>query len=631
MSAHPDRDRRRFLEGAAALAALAAFRGIAPAYAQSGATAQQVLRVGGDRVGEIVVDRTAIDINGRIGTAVTMNGTVPGPLLRFREGDTVTLRVTNRLPTDTSIHWHGLLVPNDMDGVPGLSFAGIRPGEAFTYRYRVRQNGTFWYHSHSGFQEQQGHYAPMIIEPAGADPVRFDRDLVVVLADWTFEDPMRVFEKLKKQGDYYNFQRITVGDFARDVRRMGFKEALAAYRDWWSMRMSPADILDVTGATYTYLMNGLPAAGNWTGIFKAGERVRLRFINSAAQTFFNVRIPGLPMTIVQADGQNVRPVTVDEFQFGAAETYDVIVEPRADAYTIFAEAMDRSGYVRGTLATRPGLSADVPALRKRPLRNMVDMGMDMESMGMSGMDHSKMQGMQGMDHSKMQGMQSMDHSKMQGMQGMDHSKMQDMQGMDHSKMQGMQGMDRSTIDSMVGMDSPVNGRHGPDMHGPGNSSVAQVQRDRLGEPGAGLEGVPHRVLNYKQLRALEANADPRPPERQIEMHLTGNMEAFIWGMDGKRFSEAEPVRVRVGERVRLTMVNDTMMEHPMHLHGVFMELVNGSEPAHQPRKHTVIVKPAERLSVDFTFDEPGNFAFHCHMLLHMEAGMFRTFNVSPKA
>ena len=603
--------RRRFLEGTAALAALGAFQSIAPAYAQP-RPRQATMRVGGDTVGEIVVDRTAFDVGGRLGTAVTMNGTVPGPLLRFREGETVTLRVTNRLDTDTSIHWHGLLVPHEMDGVPGLSFPGIRPGETFTYRYRVRQNGTFWYHSHSGFQEQQGHYAPMIIEPAGTDPVGFDRELVIVLADWTFEDPMRVFSKLKKQGDYYNFQRITVGDFMRDARRMGFKEAYAAYRDWWTMRMSPADILDVTGATYTYVMNGLPSEGNWTGLFKPGERVRLRFINSGAQTFFNVRIPGLAMTVVQADGQNVHPVTVDEFQIGAAETYDVVVEPRDDAYTVFAEAMDRSGSVRGTLATRAGLSAEVPALRKRPLRTMVDMGMDMGSMGMQGMDHSKMQGMQGMDHSKMQGMQGMDHSKMGGQPGMEK-------------------MDRSSIDSMAGMDSPVNGRHGPGTHGPGNTSVAEVQRDRLGEPGAGLEGVGHRVLAYKQLRALEPNRDPRPPEREIEMHLTGNMEAFIWGMDGKRFSEAEPVRVLVGERVRLTMVNDTMMEHPMHLHGVFMELVNGNEPAHQPRKHTVIVKPAERLSVDFTFDEPGNFAFHCHMLLHMEAGMFRNFNVSPRA
>ena len=595
--------RRRFLSAAGAAGLATAFARIAPAYAQASRGPGSEMRVGGERVGDLVIDRTSIEVDGRLGSAITINGTVPGPILRFREGETVTLRVTNRLDTDTSIHWHGVLVPNEMDGVPGLSFPGIRPGETFTYRYRVRQNGTYWYHSHSMFDEQVGQYAPLVIEPGGPDPVRFDRELVIVLSDWTFEDPMRVYSKLKKQADYYNFQRQTAGDFMRDARRVGFKAAYDEQSEWWRMRMSATDILDVTGATYTYLMNGLPAGANWTGLFKPGERVRLRFINSAAQTFFNVRIPGLPLTIVQADGQNVHPVTVDEFQMGVAETYDVIVEPRAGAYTVFAESMDRSGYVRGTLATRPGLAAEVPTLRERPLRSMVDMGMD----------HSKMEGM---DHSKMEGM---DHSKMQGMEGMDHSKMQ---GMALSKMQGMQGM--------AGMDSPVNGRHGTDMHGPGNSMVAEVQRDRTGEPGTGLDAVQHRVLVYKQLRALEPNRDPRPPEREIEMHLTGNMEAFIWGIDGKRYFEAEPVRVRVGERVRLTMVNDTMMEHPMHLHGVFIELVNGAEPAHRPRKHTVIVKPAERLSVDFTFDEPGNFAFHCHMLYHMEAGMFRNFNVSPR-
>ena len=593
--------RRRFLQSTAALGLLQAFRGLAPAYAQGTTGPGGEIRVGGERVADLVIARTPFGFGGRRGRAVTINGTVPGPILRFREGETVTLRVTNRLDEDTSIHWHGILLPNEMDGVPGLSFPGIRSGETFTYRYQVRQNGTYWYHSHSSLQEQQGMYGPLILEPNRRDPVAYDREHVIVLADWTFRDPHRVLAVLKKQGGFFNFQQRTLGDFFREAKANGFRNTWEERKMWGEMRMSAADILDITGSTYTYLVNGLPPDGNWTGVFRPGERVRVRFINSSAATAFNVRIPGLPMTVVAADGQDVRPVAVDEFQIAIAETYDVIVQPKADqAYTVFAEAMDRSGYGRGTLAPRPGMSAPVPSLRERPLRTMVDMGMDME---MPGMNHG------GMNHGGVK------------KEGMDHGGMK-MEGMDHGGMK---------MDSMPGVDSPVNGRHGPDTHGPGNQAVAVVQRNRLGEPGTGLDNVEHRVLLYTDLEALEPSPDPRKPEREVEFHLTGNMEAFMWGMDGKKFSESgEQPKVRVGERVRFTLVNDTMMEHPMHLHGVFMEIVNGADVAHQPRKHTIHVKPAERLSFDFTYDEPGNFAFHCHVLYHMEMGMFRFVNVSGR-
>ncbi len=571
--------RRRFLQSTAALGLLQAFRGLAPAYAEGLPGPGAELRVGGERIADLVIARTPFAFGGRHGSAVTVNGTVPGPILRFREGEVVTLRVTNRLDQDSSIHWHGLLIPSEMDGVPGLSFAGIRPGETFTYRYQVRQSGTYWYHSHSSLQEQMGQYGPLILEPRGRDPVAYDREHVVVLSEWTFRDPHRVLAVMKKQSGFFNFQQRTLGDFFREAKASGFRNTWEERKMWGEMRMSPTDILDVTAAAYTYLVNGLPPDGNWTALFRPGERVRLRFINSSAASAFNVRIPGLPMIVVAADGQNVRPVAVDEFQIAIAETYDVIVQPKADqAYTIFAESMDRSGYGRGTLAPRPGMSAPVPALRERPLRTMVDMGMDMGSMEMPGMEHGGM-----------------------------------------------------NMESMPGMASPINGHHGPDTHGPGNQAVAMVQRNRLGEPGTGLENVEHRVLLYTDLEALEPSPDPRPPERELEMHLTGNMEAFMWGMDGKKFSESgEQPKVRVGERVRVTLVNDTMMEHPMHLHGVFMEIVNGAELAHQPRKHTIQVKPAERLSFDFTYDEPGNFAFHCHVLYHMEMGMFRFVNVAGR-
>ena len=580
----PSGARRRFLQSSGALGLLHAFRGLAPAYAEGVPGPGAEIRVGGERIADLVIARTPFGFGGQQGSAITINGTVPGPILRFREGETVTLRVTNRLDQDTSIHWHGLLVPNEMDGVPGLSFYGIRPGETFTYRYQVRQNGTYWYHSHSSLQEQEGMYGPLILEPNRRDPVGYDREHVIVLSDWTFRDPHRVLAVLKKQGGFFNFQQRTLGDFFREAKANGFRNTWQERKMWGEMRMNPTDILDVTAAAYTYLVNGLPPDGNWTGMFRPGERVRLRFINSSAATAFNVRIPGLSMTVVAADGQNVQPVAVDEFQIAIAETYDVIVEPEGnEAYTVFAEAMDRSGYGRGTLAPRPGMSAPVPALRERPLRTMVDMGMDME---MPGMDHGSTK----------------------------------MEGMDHGGMK---------MEAMPGMDSPVTGRHGADTHGPGNQMVAMVQRNRLAEPGTGLENVDHRVLAYTDLEALEPSPDARAPEREVEFHLTGNMEGFVWGMDGRKFSESgEQPKVRVGERVRFTLVNDTMMEHPMHLHGVFMEIVNGADPAHQPRKHTIHVKPAERLSFDFTYDEPGNFAFHCHVLYHMEMGMFRFVNVS---
>ena len=660
--------RRRFLQAAAAVGLLPAWTRLLPAYAQSALGSGAEMRVGGDRVGELVIARTPLVLGGRRGSAVTINGTVPGPLLRFKEGETVTLRVTNRLDEDTSIHWHGLLLPSDMDGVPGISFPGIRAGETFTYRYPVRQSGTYWYHSHSAFQEQQGHYAPMIIDPADRDPVAYDREHVVLLSDWTFGDPHQMFLNLKKQGGFFNFQQRTLGDFFRDARLYGWRPALEDRLMWADMRMEATDVLDVTGAALTYLVNGMPPETNWTALFKPGERVRLRFINAAAATFFNVRIPGLPMTVVQADGQDVQPVTVDEFQMGIAETYDVIVQPRDErAYTVFAESIDRSGYARGTLAPRAGMSAPVPPLRERPIRSMADMGMDMEhgdgEMQMQGAQPAKP--MPGMDHGAMghgsalpkPGADQGGHGAhgphgahgaqaMKPMPGMDHGAMghgssppkaPPMPGMGHDA-HGAQSMKPppgimkpGEMTPMHGMESPIVAQHGPDAHGPGNSSIAQAQRSRLGEPGIGLENAGHRVLTYLDLKRLQPGKDTRPPSREIELHLTGNMELFLWSVDGKKFSEApEPFRVSTGERVRVTIVNDTMMEHPMHQHGVFMELVNGAG-AHAPHKHTIIVKGGERLSYDFTYDEPGNFAFHCHVLFHMEAGMFRFFNVSGPA
>ncbi|MFV2072004.1 MAG: copper resistance system multicopper oxidase [Thermoanaerobaculales bacterium] len=580
-------NRRRFLRLAGATGVAFTVDGLLPAYARdlSGLGASPDRRVPGDPV-DLFVRPLDLAVGGRKGRAITVNGVVPGPLLRLYEGEDVTIRVHNELDESTSIHWHGLILPFEMDGVPGVAYPGIPPGETFIYRYPVRQSGTYWYHSHTGLQEQLGHFGPLIVEPVGPEPFAYDRQHVIVLSDWTFENPYKVLAKLKKMGSYYNYQKRTVGDFFHDASEKGFGATVKDRLAWGRMRMSPTDIADITGFTYTYLVNGLAPGDNWTGLFLPGERVRLRIINAATQSYFNFRIPGLPLTVVQADGQNIEPVTVAEMQVPVAETYDVIVEPEDRAYTVFSEAMDRSGFGRGTLAPRAGMSAPIPPLRKRPVRTMVDMGMEMKGMAMDAPETGG-----------------------DAMGGMDMKKQRPMPGM---------GVEYG----------PVVGRHGPDDHGPENSTAPTVLLNRLGEPGIGLADVGHRVLVYTDLKRLDGDFDDRPPDREVELHLTGNMERYIWGFDGKKFSATDhPIQFNYGERLRLIMINDTMMEHPIHLHGMWMELENGHGPL-IPRKHTISVKPAERLSVLISVDAPGRWALHCHLLYHMDAGMFRVVKVS---
>ncbi len=592
-------DRRRFLRSLAILGGGAALADLLPAWAlpaQAGERSPAALS--GEDI-HLKIGHASISVDGRASHAVTINGTVPGPLIRLKEGQTVRLHVSNGLEEETSIHWHGLLVPFEMDGVPGVSFPGVKPGETFVYEFKVKQSGTFWYHSHSGLQEQVGHYGPMIIDPAGEDPVAFDREHVVVLSDHTRVHPHQIFRRLKQQSGAFNFQRQTIAGLLK-----GKDQTLAERLEWGRMLMDPTDISDVTGAAYTFLINGRGPQDNWTGLFTPGERVRLRFINAAAQSVFNVRIPGLKLTVVAADGQHVRPVEVDEFQIGNAETYDVIVRPVEDkAFTIVSESVDRSGLGRATLAPRPGMTAEVPPVRSRPLANMRDMGMDM-----SGMDHGGMD-MSGMDHAAMG--HAMPAASAPGMappraRGGDVMAKGDMGGMDMS------------------MRNPHNAPQVP--LGPGVQMLSPMSVDRTAEPGQGLESVGHRVLVYRDLVALEPNPDQRAPERSLEIHLTGNMERFMWGFDGRKFSDKPPpYAFRHGERVRVVLVNDTMMAHPIHLHGHYFELAFG--PAgHMPRKHTVIVLPGGRVAFDFTA-ETGDWAFHCHMLYHMHAGMFQVFSV----
>ncbi|WP_299003601.1 copper resistance system multicopper oxidase [uncultured Caulobacter sp.] len=596
-------DRRRVLQSLAVLGGGATLAGLLPDWARAaGQVGRGPEALSGSEI-KLTIGHTPVTVDGQTTHAVTINGTVPGPLIRLKEGQHVRLSVTNGLEEETSVHWHGLLVPFQMDGVPGVTFPGIKPGETFTYEFQVRQSGTYWYHSHSGLQEQMGHYGPIVIDPAGEDPVDFDREHVVVLSDFSRMHPHQIFRKLKQQSGAFNYQRQTLSGLLA-----GKDQTLAERLDWAKMLMDPTDISDVTGAAYTFLVNGHGPKDNWTALFSPGERVRLRFINAAAQSVFNVRIPGLRMTVVAADGQLVRPVEVDEFQIGNAETYDVIVQPMADqAFTIVSESVDRSGLGRATLAPRPGMSAEVPPVRERPLTTMRDMGMDMSGMPMGGMDHGSMAGM---DHAAM-GHGAMAAKPLPGM-GPPRRRGGDVMG----KMD-MGGMDMS-------MRNPDNA---PQVKlGPSVQSIAPMPVDRTGEPGQGLEAVGHRVLVYRDLVALEPNPDTRAPERSLEIHLTGNMERFIWGFDGRKFSERPaPYAFRSGERVRVVLVNDTMMAHPIHLHGHFFELAFGPD-GHMPRKHTVVVLPGGRVSFDFTA-ETGDWAFHCHMLYHMHAGMFQVFSV----
>ncbi|EAN8120860.1 copper resistance system multicopper oxidase [Pseudomonas putida] len=532
---------------------------------------------------DLFIGQTPVNITGAPCTAMTINGTLPGPLLRWREGDTVTLRVRNRLQEDTSIHWHGIILPANMDGVPGLSFHGIAPDGMYEYRFQVRQSGTYWYHSHSGLQEQVGVYGPLVIDPKEPEPFQYDRDYVVMLSDWTDENPARVMAKLKKQSDYYNFHKRTVGDFINDVGEKGWSATLADRKMWAEMKMSPTDLADVSGYTYTYLMNGQAPGSNWTAIFKPGEKIRLRFINGSAMSYFDVRIPGLKMTVVAADGQPVEPVSIDEFRIAVAETYDVLVEPTAEqAYTIFAQSMDRTGYARGTLAVQHGLSAAVPALDPRPLISMADMGMDHSAMG-----------------------------------GMDHDMQGDMAGMDHSQMAGMNH-------------GAAGGQMQQHPASENNSPLVDMQTmtptPKLDDPGIGLRDNGRKVLTYADLRSTFIDPDGREPGRTVELHLTGHMEKFSWSFDGIKFSDAEPLRLKYGERLRITLVNDTMMTHPIHLHGMWSDL----EDEHgnfMVRKHTIDMPPGSRRSYRVTADALGRWAYHCHLLFHMEMGMFREVRV----
>ena len=570
----------------------AASLGIVPAsvFAQKASLREPVSTLSGTNF-DLRIDETLVNITGASRKAVTVNHSLPAPTLRWKQGDTVTLRVSNMTGEDTSLHWHGILLPANMDGVPGMSFHGIKPGDSYLYRFKVKQAGTYWYHSHSGFQEQRGLYGALVIEPSERPPFQYDREHVVLLSDWTDENPSRVFAKLKKQSDYYNFHQRTLGDFISDIRHQGIGTTLSDRLMWGGMRMKPTDLADVSGDTYTYLMNGTAPSGNWTGIFNKGERVLLRFINGSAMTYFDVRIPGLKMTVVAADGQNVHPVSIDEFRIAVAETFDVIVEPAGqEAFTIFAQSMDRTGYAVGTLATRAGLKADIPKLDARQLLTMTDMGMAHGGHNTTGTTASA-------DPHAGHNVPA-DQQAGHATAGVDHA--------GHNM-------------SMQSHPFSENGN-------PLVDSQAMAPTARLDDPGVGLRDNGRKVLTYKDLKSLFEDPDGREPDRTFELHLTGHMEKFAWSFDGTKFSNAQPLVLQYGERVRIVLVNDTMMTHPIHLHGMWSDIEDDSGSFHL-RKHTVDMPPGTKRSYRVRADALGRWAYHCHLMLHMEAGMMREVRV----
>lgn len=585
-----DSSRRRFVQG---LAATGAVLSLGPwskyVWGQSNNPQPAILR--GTEF-NLNIDALPVNFTGAARMATAINGQIPAPTLYWKEGDTVTLRVTNRLNVTSSVHWHGILLPTEMDGVPGLSYNGIAPGETFVYSFPVKQSGTYWYHSHSRFQEQTGLYGALVITPKNGERFPTDREYVVMLSDWTDENPERIYAKLKKMSDYYNYNQTTAQDFMHDAKIMGISGAFQKRRMWNRMRMSPTDYSDVQGSTFTYLVNGASPTGNWTGLFKRGEKVRLRFINSSATTIFDVRIPGLKLKVVSADGQDVAPVSVDEFRISVAETYDVIVEPNDDrAYTLFAQSIDRSGYARGTLAPSVGMQAEVPPVDRPVWLGMIDM---MGAMGAMG-------GMQ-----KMADMGTMkpgpsDHGMMNMDMGGD---MSNMAGMDHKP------MPKPKV------------HHAKAEYGPDVNSRVNTPRTNLDDPGINLRNNGRRVLNYADLHTIGGTSTPHDATREMEIHLTGHMERFIWSFDGVKFSDSTPLHFRYGEKLRVILHNDTMMNHPIHLHGMFSE-IESPDGQFQVRKHTVNVQPAQRISYLVDATNKGRWAFHCHLLYHMNAGMFR--------
>ena len=541
---------------------------------------------------ELAIGESLANFTGRTRPAITVNGSLPAPILRWREGQTVDLFVRNTLDRHpTSIHWHGILLPANMDGVPGLSFNGIGPGETYHYHFQLKQSGTYWYHSHSMFQEQAGLYGALIIDPAEPAPYHHDREHVILLSDWTDMDPGALFRRMKKLAEHDNYYKRTLPDFVRDVRRDGWSATLADRGMWGRMRMTPTDISDVNAHTYTYLMNGTAPAGNWTGLFRSGEKVLLRFINGASMTYFDVRIPGLKMTVVAADGQYIHPVSIDEFRIAPAETYDVLVEPTGqDAFTLFCQDMGRTGFAAGTLAVRHGLQAPVPQRDPRPLLTMSDMGHDMAHVsGMSGHD--------------MGGHGGHDMAAMKSMEG----------GCGASMGHGAHG----NASASKAPKHPASERNNPlvDMQ-------SSASEPKLDDPGIGLRDNGRQVLTYGAMHSLFEDPDGREPSREIELHLTGHMEKFAWSFDGIPFASAEPLRLNYGERMRIVLVNDTMMQHPIHLHGVWSDVEN-AQGEFQVRKHTVDMPPGTRRSYRVRADALGRWAYHCHLLYHMEAGMMR--------
>ncbi|MFL1512323.1 copper resistance system multicopper oxidase [Acinetobacter baumannii] len=578
------------------------------------------------------INEQQVNVTGKPLKRITVNGKFTAPLLEFEEGDEAVIRVHNQLKNqDTSLHWHGLLLPGLMDGVPGFNnFKGIAPNGDFVYRFKVKQNGTYWYHAHSKGQEQDGLYGPLVIYPKGKIPVaaheKTDRDYVVMLSDFHDSSSDSIMKNLKKSAEYYQNRRETVSDVWKQVKAQGLKATWQDRSMWNQMRMLKTDMSDVTG--YTFLVNGKTPQQNWTANFKAGDKVRLRFINASAMSFFDVRIPNLKMTVVSADGQPVKPVAIDEFRIGTAETYDVIVEPTQSNYQIEAESIDRSGFAIATLHdenTQAVGPVQMPTPRPRALLTMDDMGM---SHGGGSNEHAGHQMNMQHDMSAMPEMKketrqaNHDHTMMK----MDHD-MKNMLSGEHDHSMMHMKHDMSAMSEMNhDMQAMSSSEHEHAMMNMNHEMPAQSEnKPKKDEPVYGWANASTpagmKALQYSDLQSLTPQPDTRAPERELVIRLGGNMERYIWTINGKKFSDTTPLQVKYGERIRLKFVNDSMMAHPMHLHGMFMQLENGQQAENLPNKHTIIVPPGKTVTALLTADALGEWAIHCHLLYHMSAGM----------
>lgn len=556
---------------------------------------------------KLEINEEIVNIAGKDVKGMTINGSIPGPGLEFVEGEYAVIYVKNNMDVETSIHWHGIILPNFYDGVPYLTTPPIAPGKTLKYEFAIKQNGTYWYHSHTMLQEQSGVFGSIVIQPK-EKKLEYDKELVLMLSDWTNEKPMDVLRTLKRGTEWYNIKKGTASPLNQVIAR----GALGAQIDFWKQRMEGADIADIY--YHAFLINGQQTREYPD--FKPGEKIRLRIVDGAASTSFWMTFGGEAPMLVSADGKDVVPVKKNKTFIGIAETYDFLVTiPQNGKMEFRITAQDGSGTAsaylgKGEIIAAPtvpkpdkiammqkmakmDMKMGAPALKSNPKKDEPYRMKEKWGMKMQGMDHSKMN--QGPESSTEKKMQGMDHSKMK--MPVDSTKTREM---DHSK------MDHSKMDMKKESDS--------------NSSDEKHPAKKEGE----MKGMDmFSEYNYDYLKSPEKTVyDKDVPVNKILLNLTGNMSRYIWSFNGIPLSETDKIKIKGNQVTRITLNNLTMMHHPMHLHGHFFRVIN-KNGEYSPLKHTVNVPPMKEITIEFYGNEYGDWFFHCHILYHMMGGMAR--------